>query len=63
MTNHLGKNPRNGGNPPNESKFKNIKNLIEGFIKEKLKIWLKWNNLKLLNIKTIDIDKIEYKIK
>lgn len=63
MTNHLGKNPKKGGNPPNDNKFKNIKNFIKGFIIDKLKIWLKWNNLKLLNIKIIEIDKIEYKIK
>lgn len=59
ITSHLGKNPKNGGNPPKDNKFRNKKNLITGFIIEKLKIWLKWNNLKLLNIKIIDIDKIE----
>jgi len=59
ITNHLGKNPKNGGNPPKDNKFRNMKNLIEGFIIERLKIWLKWNNLKLLNIKTIDIDNNE----
>lgn len=37
-----------------------MKNLIEGFIIETLKFWLNWNNLKLLNIKKIDIDKMEH---
>lgn len=29
ITNHLGKNPKKGGNPPNDNKFKNKKKLIE----------------------------------
>lgn len=28
ITSHLGKNPKNGGNPPKDKRFKNIKNLM-----------------------------------
>lgn len=46
---HLGKNPKNGGNPPNEIiKIDNeiLKKLLFWNI---LNIWLIWNILKLLN--------------
>lgn len=36
---HLGKNPKNGGNPPNDNKLNIIVNLIINLILEK-NIWL-----------------------
>lgn len=30
ITSHLGKNPKNGGNPPRDKKEINIQNLIKG---------------------------------
>lgn len=52
---HLGKNPKNGGNPPRESKTKNNVNFNNWLILKKEKIWLILNILKLLNKITIEI--------
>lgn len=52
---HLGRNPKNGGSPPNERKL-NIKNIFKiGEIIKLLKIWLKWKILKFKNNNTIGI--------
>jgi len=53
MINHLGKNPRNGGSPPKDSKDKKIKIFIKKLELNILKVWVIFNNLKLLKIKTI----------
>ena len=55
MITHLGKNPKNGGNPPKESKVKNNVNFSNWFILKKEKIWLILNILKLLNKIIIEI--------
>lgn len=56
---HLGRNPKNGGNPPKDKKL-NIKNIFKiGEIKKLLKIWLNWKILKFKNNKTIGIFKIQ----
>lgn len=57
MISHFGKNPINGGKPPNESKDKNIRNFWIEFLLNKPNIWLILNNLKLLNIKIIAIER------
>lgn len=41
MTNHFGKNPRNGGRPPRDSRLENRKNFSFGF-KFMVKIWIIW---------------------
>lgn len=51
MTIHLGRNPKNGGNPPKDSKEINILNLIKGDWLKKENIWFKWKNLNKLKIK------------
>lgn len=51
---HLGKNPKKGGSPPNESRGMLINSFCILFLNFKLNIWLILNNLKLLNIKTIE---------
>lgn len=45
ITIHFGRNPKNGGNPPNDSMFIiiNILVSVDSVLAEK--IWLKWNNL------------------
>ena len=60
IINHFGKNPKKGGRPPKDSKDKNKINLITVLLLNKVNIWLIWNNLKLLNKKTIQNDKKEY---
>jgi len=55
---HLGKNPRNGGNPPKESKVIKIINFIKKFEFNILKVWLMLNSLKLLNMKIVLIFKM-----
>jgi hypothetical protein len=57
IINHFGKNPINGGSPPKDSKDKNIKNFTIELLLNNPNIWLILNNLKLLNIKIIAIDK------
>ena len=44
IINHLGKNPIKGGNPPNESKDKNIKNFTIEFLLNNPNIWLILNS-------------------
>jgi hypothetical protein len=41
IVNHLGKNPKNGGNPPKERKFKINKNLIFFLNENTIDIWFK----------------------
>lgn len=40
IMNHLGKNPRKGGKPPNESKDVNSKNFIVGLSLLNKNVWL-----------------------
>lgn len=54
ITINFGKNPKKGGNPPNESKLKNKINLKFLLIKNNMNNWLIWDVLKLLNIKIIE---------
>ena len=49
----MGKNPKNGGNPPNDKKDKNKENLINELLLNKTNIWFTWKRLKLLNKNTI----------
>lgn len=51
ITNHLGIKPKNGGNPPNESKFINRENFKIFELKNKENNWLIWNKEKILNKK------------
>lgn len=46
IVSHLGKNPKNGGNPPSDKKFNINKNFIFFF---KVKIILSWLMKKILN--------------
>jgi hypothetical protein len=46
---HLGKNPKNGGNPPKDNKSKNSEIFISLFLYNILKVWLILKSLKLLN--------------
>lgn len=55
ITIHLGKNPKNGGNPPKEKKFINKQNLKTNLLFKVKKIWFKWNKLNILNIIIIEI--------
>jgi hypothetical protein len=41
ITIHLGKNPRNGGSPPKDSKEINKLNFTKGFWLKKVNIWFK----------------------
>lgn len=59
ITIHFGKNPKNGGSPPNESKFNIIQNFKVFDLKNKENNWLIWYNLKLLNKKIKVKDKNE----
>lgn len=53
ITNHFGKNPKNGGSPPNDSKLKNKKNFIVFEWNDKVNNWFIWDVLNILNIKII----------
>lgn len=57
ITSHLGKNPKNGGNPPNDSKFMNRVNFKILDLKNKVNNWLIWINWNELNKKIILKDK------
>lgn len=57
IINHLGRNPIKGGRPPKDNKDKNIKNFTIEFLLNNPNIWLILNNLKLLNIKIIAIER------
>ena len=48
ITNHLGRNPKKGGNPPRDNKFKNRKNFIFFEIKYIENNWFKWEILNIL---------------
>jgi len=37
---HLGKNPKNGGNPPKDIKFNEKRNFIKKFLFKEIKSWL-----------------------
>lgn len=50
ITIHFGKNPKNGGNPPSESKLKNKKNFIIFEWKNIENNWLICEILNILNI-------------
>jgi hypothetical protein len=56
---HLGKNPKNGGNPPKDSKTINIEIFKAIFKFLTKKVWLIFKNLNLLNMKIILKDKKE----
>lgn len=56
---HLGKNPKNGGNPPNERRGKLMNSFWILFFIFKENIWLIWKILKFLNIKIIINDNKE----
>lgn len=58
ITIHLGKNPINGGRPPNESKLINREILIKGF-KFNIYNWLIKYIFNILNIKHIILIKKE----
>lgn len=51
---HLGKNPKNGGRPPNEINKMNNETFINLFDWNMLKVWLILKSLKLLNKITIE---------
>lgn len=53
ITIHLGKNPKNGGNPPKDNKLKNKKNFIIFEWKNNENNWLICDALNILNIKII----------
>lgn len=57
ITSHLGKNPKNGGKPPKESKGIKITVFIKNLKLKEEKIWFKLKIFKLLNKKIIEIDK------
>jgi len=57
ITSHLGKNPRNGGNPPKESKGIKITVFIKNLKLNDEKIWFKLKIFNLLKRKIIEIDK------
>ena len=54
---HLGKNPKNGGNPPRDNKLIIIINLVVLEANTDENIWLKWNVFIILNDIIIVIDK------
>jgi hypothetical protein len=56
---HLGKNPKNGGNPPNDKSVINREIFIIKFELNKKNVCLIFKSLKLLKIKTILIFKKE----
>lgn len=51
MVNHLGINPKNGGNPPKDNKFRKRENFKVLLKKNNINSWLIWNNLNILNKK------------
>lgn len=53
IINHLGINPKNGGNPPKESNKINNEIFINLFELNILNVWLMLNSLKLSNKKTM----------
>lgn len=57
ITNHFGKNPKNGGRPPKESKGIKITVFIKNLKLNDEKIWFKLKILSLLKRKIITIDK------
>lgn len=57
IINHLGKNPKNGGKPPNERRGIKITVFIKNLKLKEEKIWFKLKIFKLLNRKIIEIDK------
>lgn len=42
IINHLGKNPKNGGNPPKDKRERNKINLITVLLLNNTNIWLIW---------------------
>lgn len=52
ITIHLGRNPKNGGRPPNDNKEINILYFINGLSLKNENIWFKWKNLNKLKINT-----------
>lgn len=59
ITNHLGRNPKNGGSPPKDNKDRSMQCFITGKLQNKENAWLIWYSLKELNIKTNVKDKNE----
>lgn len=59
ITIHFGKNPKNGGRPPNDNKLKTRKNFIVFEWKNTENSWLIWEILNILNINTIVNDRNE----
>lgn len=57
ITNHLGKNPKNGGNPPKERRGIKIIVFIKNLKLNDEKIWFKLKIFNLLKRKIIEIDK------
>lgn len=57
IINHFGKNPKNGGRPPKESKGIKITVFIKNLKLNDEKIWFKLKILSLLKRKIITIDK------
>lgn len=51
ITIHFGANPKNGGNPPKDKRFKNIENFKTFEGKNNENNWLMWLILNKLNIK------------
>ena len=51
IVNHLGINPKKGGSPPNDNKFKNKENFKVLLKKKSINNWLIWYNLNILNKK------------
>lgn len=47
ITSHLGRNPKNGGNPPKDRRLINRENFNGFEEKNTLKSWFKWNNLNI----------------
>lgn len=51
IVSHLGINPKNGGKPPKDNKFKNNENFKYLLNINNEYNWLIWNNLNILNKK------------
>ena len=59
ITIHFGKNPKNGGSPPSESKFRRKRILISELKLANEKSWLMWKIPNEWKSKTITLDKKE----
>lgn len=57
IINHLGKNPKKGGNPPRDNKGMKITVFIKNLKLNEEKIWFKLKIFRLLNKKIIEIER------